>query len=125
MHQSGSFNIGAKALGKPFSKATIRGPQAKPPPKDKEPDYVVQEATTPEQAAIYRLSGDYNPLHIDPAIGKRAGFGGAILHGLATYGTAARVIIAKVGGGDPRSIKAIAGRFTSPVKPGGVFSWCL
>jgi acyl dehydratase len=117
---SGSFNIGAKALGKPFSKAIIRAPQAKAPPKDKAPDHVVKDATTPEQAAIYRLSGDYNPLHIDPSIGQRAGFGGTILHGLATYGTAARAIIAKVGGGDPRSLKAIAGRFTSPLKPGDV-----
>lgn len=115
---SGSFNIGAKALGKPFSKAIIRPPQAKLPPKDKAPDHVVRDGTTFEQAAVYRLSGDYNPLHIDPAIGKRAGFGGAILHGLSTYGTAARAIIAKVGGGDPRSLKAIGGRFTSPVKPG-------
>ena len=56
---------------------------------------------------------------IDPRIGKRVGFGGVILHGLATYGFAARAIVAKVGMGDPMSLKAIAARFTSPIKPGG------
>ena len=55
----------------------------------------------------------------DPSIGQRAGFGGTILHGLATYGFAARAIVAKVGGNDPSTLKAIAGQFTSPVKPGG------
>lgn len=75
---------------------------------------------TPEQAVIYRLSGDYNPLHIDPSIGQRAGFGGTILNGLGTYGFAARAIVKMVGGGDPKSLKAIAGRFTSPVRPGGM-----
>jgi peroxisomal enoyl-CoA hydratase 2 len=75
---------------------------------------------TPEQAVIYRLSGDYNPLHIDPSIGRRAGFGGTILHGLGTYGFAARAIVKTIGSGDPKSLRAIAGRFTSPVKPGGM-----
>ncbi|KAG8752052.1 hypothetical protein FRC14_007401 [Serendipita sp. 396] len=115
---TGSFNLGAKATGKPFSKSIIRAPQAKPIPKDRAADYVFKQSTTPEQAIVYRLSGDYNPLHIDPSIGQRAGFGGTILHGLATYGYAARAVVAKVGGNDPSTLKAIAGRFTSPVKPG-------
>lgn len=55
----------------------------------------------------------------DPKVGQQAGFGGVILHGLATYGFVARAVVSKVGGGDPRSLKAIAGRFTSPIKPGG------
>lgn len=114
----GSFNLGAKATGKPFSKAIGRAPQAKVIPKDKQPDHIFRETTTAEQAIIYRLSGDYNPLHIDPKIGQRAGFGGVILHGLATYGFAARALVAKIGGGDSQTLKAIAGRFTSPVKPG-------
>lgn len=115
---TGSFNLGAKATGQPYSKAILRAPQAKPIPKDKRPDYTYRETTTLEQAIVYRLSGDYNPLHIDPSIGKRAGFGGTILHGLATYGFAARHIIAKIGLGDPSTLRAISGRFTSPVKPG-------
>ncbi|KAG9034009.1 hypothetical protein FRB95_013984 [Tulasnella sp. JGI-2019a] len=114
---SSGFNVGAKAMGK-FSKAIGQGPVAKPIPKDRKPDYVVTEATSEEQAIIYRLSGDYNALHIDPTIGQRAGFGGVILHGLSTYGFAARGVLKAVGGGDPSSLKTIGVRFTSPVKPG-------
>ncbi|KAG8906773.1 hypothetical protein FRB99_006149, partial [Tulasnella sp. 403] len=62
--------------------------------------------------------GDYNPLHIDPSIGKKAGFGGVILHGLSTYGFAARAVLKVVGGNDATALKAFGARFTSPVKPG-------
>ena len=62
--QSGSFNLGAKGTGKPFSKRIAGAPSAKPVPKDRKPDWVVSDKTTPEQAIIYRLSGDYNGLHI-------------------------------------------------------------
>jgi acyl dehydratase len=54
----------------------------------------------------------------DPAIGKAAGFGGVILHGLSTFGFAARALIKAIGGGDPRSLTFFGARFTSPVKPG-------
>lgn len=64
MEQSSSFNLGAKATGEKFSKIIAAPPQAKPIPKDRKADWVVQEQTTPEQAIIFRLSGDYNPLHI-------------------------------------------------------------
>jgi acyl dehydratase len=112
-----SFNVGAKAVGK-FSKTIAKNPVAKPPPKDRKPDHVALEKTTEEQAILYRLSGDYNPLHIDPAIGSRLGFGGVILHGLATYGFAARAVLSKVGGNQPDALKLFSVRFTSPVKPG-------
>ncbi|KAH8080679.1 peroxisomal dehydratase [Cristinia sonorae] len=115
---SASFNLGAKATGKPFSKRIAGAPPAKPIPKDRNPDWVVSDQTTPEQAAIYRLSGDYNGLHIDPSIGKAAGFGGVILHGLSSYGFAARAVVKAVGGGDPSSLKYFGVRFSSPVKPG-------
>jgi len=115
---SSSFNLGAKATGEKFSKVIAGPPQAKAIPKDRKPDWVVQEQTTPEQAIIFRLSGDYNPLHIDPKIGKAAGFGGVILHGLSTYGFAARAVLKAVGGNDPRSLKFFGVRFTAPVKPG-------
>ncbi|KZT08220.1 peroxisomal dehydratase [Laetiporus sulphureus 93-53] len=115
---SATFNLGAKATGANFSKRVAGPPQAKPIPKDRKPDWVVQDKTSTEQAAIYRLSGDYNMLHINPSIGKAAGFGGVILHGLLTFGFAARALVSAVGGGDPRSLTFFAVRFTSPVKPG-------
>lgn len=61
--KTSSFNVGAKAVGK-FSKNIAQSPIAKPPPKDRKPDYIVTEKTSEEQAILYRLSGDYNPLHI-------------------------------------------------------------
>lgn len=62
--QSSSFYLGAKANGDKYSKVVAGAPQAKPIPKDRKPDWVIRDKTTPEQALIYRLSGDYNPLHI-------------------------------------------------------------
>ncbi|KAF7296783.1 Peroxisomal dehydratase [Mycena indigotica] len=115
---SASFNLGAKALGKPFSKYVAGPPQSKPIPTDRPADYVFADQTTSEQALIYRLSGDYNPLHIDPAVGKGTGFGGVILHGLSTFGFGARALIQTAGGNDPRSLRLFGVRFTSPVKPG-------
>ncbi|KAJ7450825.1 peroxisomal dehydratase [Mycena latifolia] len=115
---SSSFNLGAKATGDKFSKFIAGPPQGKPIPKDRKADWVVQDKTSPEQALIFRLSGDYNPLHIDPAIGKAAGFGGVILHGLSTFGFAARSLIKAIGGNDPRSLRFFGVRFTAPVKPG-------
>ncbi|KZP17015.1 hypothetical protein FIBSPDRAFT_1047129 [Athelia psychrophila] len=115
---SASFYLGAKGTGEKFSKVISGPPQAKPVPKDRKADWVIKDQTTPEQAIIYRLSGDYNPLHIDPAVGKASGFPGVILHGLSTFGFAARGIISAVGGGDPRSLKFFGTRFTSPVLPG-------
>ncbi|THH27102.1 hypothetical protein EUX98_g7090 [Antrodiella citrinella] len=113
-----SFNLGAKATGKPFSKRIAGAPAAKAVPKDRSPDWVVQDKTTPEQAIVYRLSGDYNGLHIDPSIGEAAGFGGVILHGLSSYGFAARAVVSAVGGGSPSSLVYFGARFSSPVKPG-------
>jgi len=115
---SSSFNLGAKATGQKFSKVIAGPPQGKPIPKDRKADWVIQEQTTPEQAVVFRLSGDYNPLHIDPKIGQAAGFGGVILHGLSTYGFACRAILRSVGGSDPNSLKFLGVRFTAPVKPG-------
>jgi peroxisomal enoyl-CoA hydratase 2 len=65
--QSSSFNIGAKATGQKFTKVIAGPPQAKPIPERK-PDWVVTDQTSPEQAIIFRLSGDYNPLHIGTPI---------------------------------------------------------
>ncbi len=117
-----SFNVGAKGTGTKFDKVISSAPPSKAPPRDKAPDFIVREKTLPESAIIYRLSGDYNPLHIDPSIGQIAGFGGPIIHGLATYGYAARAVLEKVGGNDPSALKHFGVRFTSPVKPGGELS---
>lgn len=64
LYQSSSFNLGAKATGEKFSKYIAGPPQGKPIPKDRKADYVFEEQTSPEQAIVFRLSGDYNPLHI-------------------------------------------------------------
>ncbi|KAG8852238.1 hypothetical protein FRB96_008884 [Tulasnella sp. 330] len=117
---SSTFNVGAKATpGGKFSKAIGAAPKAsKQVSKGRKPDYVVTEATLEEQALLYRLSGDYNALHMDPSVGKKAGLGGIILHGLSTFGFAARAILNAVGGGEPSALKTIGSRITSPVVPG-------
>lgn len=96
-----------------------------PPPKtervhlpDRAPDFVVEEKTSEEQALLYRLNGDPNPLHADPEIGEKAGFGHPILHGLCTYGFAARAVLHEVCGGDPARFKSFSGQFKKPVWPG-------
>jgi 3-hydroxyacyl-CoA dehydrogenase/3a,7a,12a-trihydroxy-5b-cholest-24-enoyl-CoA hydratase len=83
------------------------------------PDFVVEEATLPNQALLYRLSGDWNPLHADPAFAKAMSFDRPILHGLCTFGFAARHVIAKCAkDGDPRYFKNIRVRFAESVYPG-------
>lgn len=90
-------------------------------PSDAKPLFVVEERVSPEQAILYRLSGDPNPLHIDPAMAKLFGFEkGPILHGLATYGFAARALIASAFGGDPTRLRTFHGQFRKPVWPGEV-----
>lgn len=96
----------------------------RPPPSfrnrkpDRDPDFEVIEKTSEEQALLYRLSGDLNPLHADPAIGEKAGFGLPILHGLCTYGYVGRAVLNEVCGGDPAKLKELRGQFRKPVWPG-------
>lgn len=84
------------------------------------PDLVVTLPTSVTQAATYRLSGDRNPLHIDAATAKRAGYDLPILHGLSTLGVAARAIIHGSCDGDAARLTAIGARFTAPLHPGAV-----
>ncbi|KAK3994888.1 hypothetical protein QBC44DRAFT_321433 [Cladorrhinum sp. PSN332] len=82
-------------------------------PPARAPDVVVEEKTTEEQAALYRLSGDYNPLHVDPAFAKMGGFKVPILHGLCFFGIAGKAVYEKYG-----KFKNIKVRFAGSVLPG-------
>jgi multifunctional beta-oxidation protein len=82
------------------------------PPK-RQPDAVVEEKTTEEQAVLYRLSGDWNPLHVDPAFAKIGGFKVPILHGLCFFGFAGKAVFEKYG-----KFKNIKVRFAGTVLPG-------
>ncbi len=85
---------------------------------ERTPDATCQLSTLPQQALIYRLSGDYNPLHADPEIAISAGFRQPILHGMATYGLAGRAIMRTFCNYDPTRIKTLNVRFSAPVYPG-------
>src|SRR5688500_2651382 len=97
-----------------------RGPATKGvnAPPEREPDHVISDETRPEQAAIYRLSGDRNPLHIDPEFAKMGGFDTPILHGLCTYGFIGRAILKALCGNDVTKFKSFEGRFSDVVYPG-------
>ena len=97
-----------------------RGPSTKGvnAPPERAPDHVVEDETRPEQAAVYRLSGDRNPLHIDPEFAKMGGFDTPILHGLCTYGFVGRAILNTVCGRDPAKFKSFEARFSDVVYPG-------
>jgi acyl dehydratase len=85
---------------------------------DTPPDAVLDLPTRPEAALLYRLSGDLNPLHVDPAVAGKAGFARPILHGLATYGVACHGIVRSFCDNDPTQLKSIRTRMSSPVFPG-------
>jgi acyl dehydratase len=85
---------------------------------DREPDQRVVMPTRPEQALIYRLSGDRNPLHVDPKFAARGGFSRPILHGLCTYGVTGRALLHALCDSDPARFLSMSGRFSRPVLPG-------
>ncbi|MCB2073528.1 MAG: MaoC family dehydratase N-terminal domain-containing protein [Novosphingobium sp.] len=85
---------------------------------DREPDMVHVSPTRRDQALLYRLNGDRNPLHADPDFAKRAGFPEPILHGLCSYGIACRAVLASVCDYDPGRIRQFDVRFSAPVFPG-------
>ena len=95
-----------------------RGPSTKVPMPEREPDHEVTYATRVDQALLYRLSGDRNPLHSDPKFAALAGFDRPILHGLCTNGFTGRALLHTLCGGDPALFRSMAGRFSSPVFPG-------
>ncbi len=97
-----------------------RGPKGEKldPPEGVKPDFHVEQKVPYSQAALYRLSGDKNPLHIDPGFAKRAGFERPILQGLCSFGYAGRAILQGLGLTDPARLKSYAVRFMNVVYPG-------
>uniref|UniRef100_A0A915HVM3 Peroxisomal multifunctional enzyme type 2 n=1 Tax=Romanomermis culicivorax TaxID=13658 RepID=A0A915HVM3_ROMCU len=108
----GTGNFG----GQRESKLEIKTAQV---PRDRKPDFVVEEKTDKNQAALYRQTGgDYNPIHIDPALAQFSGFSKPILHGLCTLGYAARHLLDTFSPNDYSQLKTLKVRFTKPVLPG-------
>lgn len=110
---STAFGIGQGGYGGP------RGPtkQAVTPP-NRGPDAIHTFQTSPEIAFLYRLCGDYNPMHADDEFGRRAGFKGHILQGLGTWNIAAHGLLRELGGSEPSRLKKFGARFKSVVYPG-------
>jgi len=108
------FYVGAGGFG------GDSGPKAEniAPPEGRAPDFSISEPVAANQAAIYRLSGDYNPLHLDPQAAKRGGFDRPILHGLCTYGFATRAIVNQLLDGEVSRLKEFSARFSDVVYPG-------
>jgi acyl dehydratase len=96
-------------------------PEPHPTPS-RPPDLSVDFATRPDQALLYRLNGDRNPLHSDPEFAARAGFPRPILHGLCTYGITCRAVLQAITDYDPDQILSHQVRFSSPVFPGEVIT---
>jgi multifunctional beta-oxidation protein len=87
-------------------------------PPNRAPDKILKEKTTEEQAALYRLNGDLNPLHISPDFSQMGGFETPILHGLCTLGFSARHVLKECCNNDPSKFRSIKARFALPVFPG-------
>lgn len=111
--RSTSFLRGDGGFGGPSG--PTRPPHALP---ERAPDVVCDIATLPQAALIYRLSGDYNPLHADPEIATAAGFPRPILHGLCTFGIAGHALLRTLCAYDPARLTRMDVRFSAPVYPG-------
>ncbi|KAI7895141.1 uncharacterized protein EV154DRAFT_436916 [Mucor mucedo] len=109
----GSGGFGGKQKGEDRGAATATN--AVP---DRKPDAVITEKTNEDQAALYRLSGDYNPLHIDPEMSAMGGFKVPILHGLCSFGISGKHVLKAFGNNDPETFKSIKARFAKHVFPG-------
>ncbi|NXC63124.1 DHB4 enzyme, partial [Aleadryas rufinucha] len=114
-NQFSLFFVGAGGFG--GKRASEKAKLTANPPK-RPPDAVISDVTTPDQAALYRLSGDWNPLHLDPSFAALGGFKKPILHGLCTFGFAARNVLKQFADNDVNRFKAVKVRFAKPVYPG-------
>eukprot|EP00008_Paramoeba_atlantica_P010119 CAMPEP_0201487684 /NCGR_PEP_ID=MMETSP0151_2-20130828/15141_1 /ASSEMBLY_ACC=CAM_ASM_000257 /TAXON_ID=200890 /ORGANISM="Paramoeba atlantica, Strain 621/1 / CCAP 1560/9" /LENGTH=300 /DNA_ID=CAMNT_0047872807 /DNA_START=73 /DNA_END=972 /DNA_ORIENTATION=+ len=110
---NGTFVVGAKN----FKGAGETNSQSIPVPK-RSPDAEVEMKTSETQAQVYRLSGDYNPLHVDPQMAQMNGFKEPILHGLCSFGYASHAVLKTFGDNNPARFKGIKCRFAAPVIPG-------
>ncbi|KAL1986227.1 hypothetical protein VTN96DRAFT_6742 [Rasamsonia emersonii] len=109
-----SFFVGQGNWGGPKGPSTVNYP----PPEGKTPDVVFSVQTGPETAHLYRLNGDYNPLHATPEPGQKMGFGGIIIHGLFSWNSTAHGLLKELGGSDPQNLREFQARFSAPVRPG-------
>ncbi|NXP85428.1 DHB4 enzyme, partial [Passerina amoena] len=114
-NQFSLFFVGAGGFG---GKRTSEKAKLTAVPPQRPPDAVISDVTTADQAALYRLSGDWNPLHVDPSFAALGGFKKPILHGLCTFGFAARSVLKQFANNDVNRFKAIKVRFAKPVYPG-------
>ena len=94
------------------------GPKASNHAPSRSPDHIVRSPTLPQQALLYRLSGDKNPLHADPAFAALGGFDSPILHGLCTYGMVCKAAVDTVLDGNPGRARRYQARFAGVVFPG-------
>jgi acyl dehydratase len=109
---------GEPGAGGPHSGAAAPGTS----PPERAPDHVVSYDTLPHQALLYRLCGDRNPLHSDPAFAALGGFDRPILHGLCTYGFTGRALLHALCGSDAARLRSMSGRFSRPVLPGATLT---
>lgn len=114
-NQYSVFIVGSGGVGGKRTSEKVKAAVAIP---RRPPDAVITDTTSLNQAALYRLSGDWNPLHIDPNFASLAGFEKPILHGLCTFGFSARHVLQKFADNDVSRFKAIKARFAKPVYPG-------
>jgi acyl dehydratase len=95
-----------------------RGPRPGNLPPEREPDHVIESTTSPQQALLYRLSGDKNPLHADPSFAAMGGFDRPILHGLCTFGMACKAVVDHALDGDVTQVARYQARFSGVIFPG-------
>jgi acyl dehydratase len=109
-----AFYVAQGNWGGPKGPAT----ESFPPPRDRKPDVVLEHQSSRQAALLYRLNGDYNPLHATPEPGRKMGFGGAIVHGLYSWNSTCAGLLRALGGSDPANMREYQARFASPVMPG-------